>query len=338
MKTLANRVTVAEADIKKYINWKKELLQKKTLALHELYGDEHAKRDDRAHFERHYLQSFTLPEADTDSATGICTYKTPNLSSAIDTGDVFPYNQHAMDMFGNQSELLKTLSDFNPDKNEFNLASMSGQYETILYPNTHDLLFGLTMNETCCVYSDYFELPAGFFVPDECTLNLRFKFRMDNQANRQVFKLVPGNTGNRLHDLVSVHGTVHLQADYRDRETNTFRTVQKSVTFLDMSQSSGTQQIGFYKDNLVIPLTVPGTGRFGVLDPVHVIANVYIHTITGRNFIPGEVLQSGKQYAFIDFREYGELMPRVTPDFNKRGAGGIQLQWYQVCIPEGRES
>ena len=235
-------------------------------------------------------------------------------------------------------EFLKTFSDFDKASQEMNLACMSGQFDNILYPNNNETLFGITFNETCGEYIDYFRIPEGIHVPDNSTMNFKVRIKMDRQVDSEVFRLLPGNSGIRFDDLVGVMGTVSLIIYYTDLHTGQQIKAKVNRTFLDKFKSSDTPLIGHYEDTIQVSVNLPVTvDIFGRTPLYQIITIINISTYTGKNFKPGEVLQTARQYALVDFRKLGSISPEITPDIAKRGAGGGHLQWYKVCFPSATE-
>jgi hypothetical protein len=277
-------------------------------------------------------------EYETGAVDGICFYKEPGCTPAIDAEDYPATNLPAVSIFGNEMDLRKTFSDFDPDEKEMNLACMSGQFDNILYPNEKQLFFGIGFNETCGTFFEDLTIPEGIDIPVNSVLNFKVHMKFDEQADSEVYRLLPGNSGIRLHDLVGVMGTVAIKISYFNAETGQEEVAEATYTFLDKFKSSDVPEMGYYEDTVSIPLSLPLVkNRYGEFPRLTVLTVINISTYTGKNFLPGEILQTARQYALVDFRKLQSSIPSVTPERSKKGPGGVRLQWYKLCFPTATE-
>ncbi len=263
----------------------------------------------------------------------ICFYKDPITISVYDVDSFSHGNNYAHSINGWESQYKKTYSSCCQKRKEINMACMSGQYLDVLYPNENKLIFGVTYNETFGTFRDIITIPPGITNVGS-SLFLKARLKISDQPEESVFRLVPGESGSRLRDLVGVHGNVFMEISYNNNQS----WVSTSKLFLSKFQADKYHEFGDYDGTLDVSITIPLNGNWLSKYPfINISIIVNVSTFTGQNFVPGITNDSHKQFALIDLRELNQQSPLITPDPAKKGAGGVTIQWYKLCFSEAIE-
>ncbi len=264
----------------------------------------------------------------------LCFYKDPVSISGYDVDSLSHCNNYAHSINGWESHYKKTYSSYCQKRKEINMACMSGQYLDVLYPNENKLIFGVTYNETFGTFRDIITIPPGITNVGS-SLFLKARLKISDQPEEAVFRLVPGESGSRLHDLVGVQGNIFMEISYNNNQS----WVSTSKLFLSKFQADKYHEFGDYDGTIDVSSTIPLNGNWLIKYPfINISIVLNISTFTGQNFVPGITNDSHKQFALIDLREFNKQSPLIIPDPAKKGAGGVTIQWYKLCFSEAIES